>query len=341
MKAPVSTAMAEPPSPPTPATAKPAPTNRSLQLRSILVPTDFSPLAQQAIQFAASLATALGARITLVTVVVPLAYPDTDYFPLVMPEEQTASQVKSHLERVPVEESLDPALFTAPVVRVGVAFDEIIAAAREMKADLIAMATHGFTGVQRFWLGSTAERVVRHADCPVLVIRGTAEAAPPKCEGSESAPGAVKPFHLSRLLVPSDFSDSSRRALRYAERLAEAFGATLRLAYVIESISRLRKSVVSLPESTDDARAALRSKLASLANEELDELVPVQCDVLAGRPAREIVEAARSGSADIIVMSTHGRTGLKHVLLGSVAEEVVRQAGCPVLVVRESERDFV
>lgn len=157
--------------------------------------------------------------------------------------------------------------------------------------------------------------------------------------GPRTAPAT--PFRVRRILVPVDFSPATNPALRYAARLAEVFGATVYPVYVIDSLSSLKAAQwVGERTDTEAAKLAMREKLAELANDQIEELVPVYPDVADGDPAEQIVAFAKRHAADLLIISTHGRTGLKHALIGSVAEEVVRRAPCPVLVVRSQERDF-
>lgn len=147
---------------------------------------------------------------------------------------------------------------------------------------------------------------------------------------------------LKVIVVPIDFSAESKNALNYASKLAAAFGAVLRVIHVVEStpfLNDLPNVVLTRPES-EIAKEAL-TKLQALAREEIDELIPVQPEVRIGKPYREIVGAAKVLGADLIVIATHGYTGLKHALLGSTAERVVQYAPCPVLVVREAQNEFI
>ena len=158
---------------------------------------------------------------------------------------------------------------------------------------------------------------------------------------SEVLNPAAKPLRIARILVPTDFSDESKGAIRYATRLAERFGASIHLAYVIDSLGDLKDAeAVPRNATTDDAILVLKRNLAALANEEIEELVPVYPHVVVGHAFEEIVSLARAFFCDLIIISTHGRKGVSHALIGSVAERVVRHAHCPVLVVRTHERDF-
>ncbi len=151
----------------------------------------------------------------------------------------------------------------------------------------------------------------------------------------------LAPFKLNRVLVPVDFSDCSHKALQYALPFAKAFDATLTLLYVVEPFYPVPEmagvDVVliekQLREGGDRQLAALRKGVGDSA--------AVETLLRVGRPETEIIKAARELDCDLIILSTHGRTGLAHVFMGSTAEQVVRRAGCPVLVVREREHEFI
>jgi universal stress protein A len=142
---------------------------------------------------------------------------------------------------------------------------------------------------------------------------------------------------LRSILVPTDFSASSDRAIEYASTLASGFGATVHLIHVLDPVS------LQLPWETPIESAARhersyqesRAKLAVVAATLDRPRLPVTCEVRSGTPAIEIALAAVDYGADLIVMATHGRSGLPHLLLGSVAEHVIRHATCPVLAVRD------
>ncbi|MBM3837104.1 MAG: universal stress protein [Verrucomicrobia bacterium] len=149
-------------------------------------------------------------------------------------------------------------------------------------------------------------------------------------------------FRLKRILVPIDFSDCAKKALRYAIPLASQHRAALTLLYVVPANYAVGEyGGIDYGSLEAEMRASGERQLASLIVDEIGDQVPVDPLVQCGSPAAEIVAVARGMPADLIVISTHGRTGLKHVLLGSAAEYVVRHAPCPVLVVREYEREFV
>jgi nucleotide-binding universal stress UspA family protein len=145
---------------------------------------------------------------------------------------------------------------------------------------------------------------------------------------------------FSRILVPTDFSPSSAAALDYARRLAATFGSSLRILHVIDDPTSSSEYVADgFAPSTGDIRTALLDN-ASKRLEHIMSLVDrsryhVRTDAVMGTPAAAIIDYAASTGTNLIVMGTHGRTGLAHLLMGSVAEQVVRAAPCPVLTVRE------
>ena len=150
-------------------------------------------------------------------------------------------------------------------------------------------------------------------------------------------PGALK---LKTIIVPMDFSPPSMTALRYATRLAEQFGSVIRPVHVVEPAPFLNDLPnVALVRPDREIAKEAKLKLQAIAQDEIEELVPVYPEVRIGKAYNEIVAAAKVSGADLIVIATHGYTGLKHALLGSTAERVVRHAHCPVLVVRQPKRE--
>ena len=143
-----------------------------MNIRSILVPVDFSPESEKALAYALPFARQFGAKLTVLHVVEPTATPDfLTSFPLVIDNDKLMADCKKHLERVVKDLAIEPKFMETTLVRYGRAFHEITQAARSLKTDLIIISTHGYSGLKHTLLGSTAERVVQHAPCPVLVVR--------------------------------------------------------------------------------------------------------------------------------------------------------------------------
>jgi nucleotide-binding universal stress UspA family protein len=221
-------------------------------------------------------------------------------------------------------------LHVTPILRSGNPFYGITTTARQRAADLIVIATHGRTGAKRVLLGSTTERVVRHARCPVLTV-------PVRTTRRR---GKMPALHLKRILVPMDFSKTSETALPWAASVAAECNAELTLLHVVEKFpidyvlgrELMKKTVTSLMTQSE---AELKVMAESMSKSTGLNVLAVVRD---GRPFKEICSAAQKLSADLIVLTTRGYTGLKNVWLGSTAERVVRHAPCPVLAVRELDR---
>ncbi len=150
---------------------------------------------------------------------------------------------------------------------------------------------------------------------------------------------------LKTVLVPTDFSDASESALRYGKAMARAFGASLHVVHVMEDLLAhawaAEVYVASMPQLRDEIEKESRQRLGTLLTDgELKEL-RAETALLAGNPFLEIVRYAKAHNIDLIVMGTHGRGPIAHMLLGSVAEKVVRKSPCPVLTVREAQHEFV
>jgi len=156
-----------------------------------------------------------------------------------------------------------------------------------------------------------------------------------------AAQRSVSPFRLERILVPVDFSECSKKALQYALPLAREHHAVIELLYVIHAPVAVGEfGAMDFAAFEVDMRASAVKALANLAAQLAAQEVVTDTLVESGSPAVEIVSAARRLCSYLIVISTHGRAGIKRAWLGSVAEHVLRSAPCPVLIVRECERDF-
>lgn len=297
-----------------------------IQLKKILFPTDFSPSAAQAFDHALYLAHKYGAELHLLHVHVPHEedpYNPSHHFP-------DDAGITAELERVLADQPGAAAERQLPVVR-KVERREISPApaiveyAEEEDVDLIVMGTHGRRGVRHLLAGSVTEEVVRLAPCAVLSVR---------------AAGTRRPLSATQhVLAPVDFSDDSKEALLVARNVAANYQADLQVLHVWENVlhpafyNMGAKSIKDLqPDITERTEKALRDLVHSF--ESRSRAVDVSYHTVEGHAAREIVRFAADQATDIIVIATHGLTGLDHFLLGSVAEKVVRRAPCPVLVVK-------
>ena len=150
---------------------------------------------------------------------------------------------------------------------------------------------------------------------------------------------------IKSVLVPTDFSDASEAALNYGKSMAEAFGASLHLVHVMEDLLAhawaAEVYVASAPNLREEIERESRLRLETMLPEADRERMHARVALLAGSPFIEIIRYAKANDIDLIVMGTHGRGPIAHMLLGSVAEKVVRKSPCPVLTVRDGQHQFV
>lgn len=154
-----------------------------------------------------------------------------------------------------------------------------------------------------------------------------------------------KKIEIKRILMPTDFSEHSQYALRYAVSFATQYQAKLYVLHVLVSPHALvgyeAAPFVSFERLFADMKRSAEQQMASFIPEDYKKEVEIETAFAQGSPFMEILKFAREKQVDLIVIATHGRTGLKHALFGSVAEKVVRKAPCPVLTIRHPEHKFV
>jgi len=305
-----------------------------IRIQRILFPTDFFRCADQALDEALYLARRYRAELHMFHAIVLHAedpHNPSHHFPDV-------DAIQARLEEL-AHKDMEAALTEHEATGVAIkqvrtrgisAADAIVGYAQENGIDLIVMGTHGRRGLGHVFLGSVAEEVLRFAPCPVLTIR----------ESEESRPAQDR----SRVLAPVDFSEHSRNAVRHGLEIAALHGATLQLLHVIEdSIHPIfsltgHGSLFQLkPDLREKCQGAIMEMLAEIAGPE----VPLEVHVVAGHAARDIVRFADENGTDLIVIATHGWTGLSHLMMGSVAEKVVRRAPCPVLTLKSFGRSIL
>lgn len=302
-----------------------------MKSRKILFPTDFSETANAALRWALFLAEKFGAELTMFHAVVlhGESIPDPEaHFPdlerLYQATEDLARDTMAVWPQTPEPPTVP---VEKKVVRGISPYDEILREVHEGAYDLIIMATHGRTGLRHLLLGSVAEQVIRLAPCPVLAIR-----IPKHRKPEEPHPW------LDRILYATDFSQASWPARDQAVALAREFHADLHVVHVIPEASLPSfygaglSSLVELDQGIKDrARQEVEQFMAS-ADDKVSEL-----HILHGTPHAAIVDLAKKIKADLVVVGTHGLTGLPHLLIGSTAERVLRHAPCPILVARALE----
>ena len=301
-------------------------------LPGILVPLDGSPLAEQALPYAQALL-APGGELTLLKVV---EEPDPIHGmrgqPLVPAEDvQGMLERQAHDDLKRAEATLHG---QRPHVRLEVVGGnpavEILRVAAERGVDLIAMTTHGRGALGRWVFGSVADRVARSSPVPVLLVRP-----------SEREPG---PVTIRRIVVPLDGSALAEEALPTAQALARHLGVSIHLITVIDVMRIIPVEVApvvafdaAVYEETLSQLDAGAAALLAGVSERLEREGPhTSSEVVHGSPFSAIAEVVQQ--ADLIVMTSHGRGGVRRWLLGSVAEKLVREAAAPIILVPVAAR---
>ncbi len=300
-----------------------------LNIKNILFPTDLSECAERAFQHAAFLAHWHDANLHVLNVVGRHMYDYAnmrEHFPM---SDATLSDLLA-VENGKSESgmpTLDALSIQQTQLEKASASEAILSFVDQQDIDLVVMGTHGRRGANRLLIGSVAEEVVRSASCPVLTIRADEKVAPGDA--------------IRRILVPVDFSDVSHRAIQHAKELAMTYGARLDLLHVVEEIALpaaygMEPVNLVIPEVVENSERAL----ADMAREEIGyEHIVVHA--LTGYAVSTILDFADENEIDLMVIATHGRTGIDRVLMGSVAEKVVRRAPCPVFTVKSFGKSLV
>jgi nucleotide-binding universal stress UspA family protein len=291
-----------------------------MTFHKILCPTDFSAGSQYALRTAARIAAASDAELVIANVwyLPSAAYAGEAPVPSDAVQFLTDDSERGLAHAARAASDLGARRVTTTMLT-GIPWDQLVALLRGDAAfDLVVMGTHGRTGLARILLGSVTEQVVRHAPCPVLTVRDRGDT------------GTYR-----HVLCPVDFSDSARQAVDLAARVATAGGAGITLLHVLE----LPVAYSGEPKIAGFAGDLDRQAAAMLERwtVELQAKVPVPVTARSrvGRPGAQILTALDDDpSFDLVITGSHGRTGLRRLLLGSVAEQVIRHAACPVLVAR-------
>ncbi|MCI0744639.1 MAG: universal stress protein [Verrucomicrobia subdivision 3 bacterium] len=308
-----------------------SPRGPEIRLETILAPVDFSTASQRGLTFALDVAKRFHATIRLLHIVEPPSLPQWGYAHVPMHEAKLLGEAREGLGRLKDTCNVGEEIIKQTEVRTGGAAASICEAAQDEAVDLIIMPAHRHSFLGRLLLGSVTQRVARCAPCPVLVIRDRVIKAP---EGR-------KDFAVKRIVVPTDFSNASKKAFPYATALARKFGATITLLYVAPTHLALGLSQVGVVLEEKRLIEQAREELPRFREASLDPHVQVATVVLSGGATHEICQFAQKDGADLIVMSTHGHTAFQRFMLGSVTEHVLREAPCPVLIVREREHEFL
>jgi nucleotide-binding universal stress UspA family protein len=312
-------------------------------MKTILVPLDGSALAEQILPYVQVLAPILGAEVRLLQALSDTAYDgmlSTGMFgaygvsepPDVYRERRQRfwEAQRQHAQGYLATRALELQRMGLDVeidVRIGPPEELIVEAAQSLGVALIAMATHGYSGLRRWTLGSVADKVAHATTTPVFLVRGTEH--PPTDDVT-----------LKRILLPLDGSALANQALPLATELATCAQAELVLLQAIvptiELTAGLRpgRPIAEYGEVLEALRRQAKQNLGFLAAQFQQRGIPAETVVLNGHAAEAIVDEAAQRQVDLIVMATHGYSGLKRWTLGSVADKVLHAAKTPLLLVR-------
>jgi nucleotide-binding universal stress UspA family protein len=296
-------------------------------LKQILCPVDFSDFSRRALDHALGVARCYGSTVTALHVLAPapVVVPVPYYFgaevapPMTLPPPDRA-KVAADLASFAADEQAGTLRAATLVTEASRVHQEILVQADRLHADLIVLGTHGRSGFERLFLGSTTEKVLRSARCPVMTV-------PP--HAADVMPRGPAPF--TRILCAVDFSDCSRLAFDYALSLARECNARLTLLHVLETrplyVDFSPAAVIDLEAWTREARARLRA----MTSDGDRTTCTVSELVREGIPHREILTAAGELDADLIVLGVRGRGAADRLLFGSTTHHVIREARCAVL----------
>jgi len=297
--------------------------------RKILVPLDGSPFAERVLAFIRKIAKPRMTELILVHVSQP-----SQYYTVMVPDAMHTVNItdgqeraKQYLDRITAD--LQAEWYTVnSVMSEGDVASTICDVADAQDADLIAMTTHGRSGIEKWMLGSVADRVVRSAQQPVFLVRPQKDQTPATS--------------IRRILVPLDGSRLAEEALLEASVLAKDNQSEIFLLQSVEFPEYWGEEYAgmhAMPSmiSTEEQEAAAKDYLLQVGKRLTSEGFSAQIIVTTGHAASAISDVVADNDIDLIVMSTHGRSGLSRWVFGSVAEKVVRLAECPVMLIRAKE----
>lgn len=293
--------------------------------RTLLLATDFQSPARKAFSCAVALALAIPAKLVIAHVIkaAPRPRQASDSDSRYQGALKTAAMLElGRLARVAQEAGIK----TEIRLLSGIPWTCILESAEKLRPELIVLGTHGKIGWDRLQLGSTAEAVVRQASCPVITLHGMVPG------DAFRHPARVR---LRRLLVGTDLSGSTAIVLRYAAGLAKRLDASLLILHALGEGPRSRglHQVFGLTRGNAWSKTSRQRKLDRWVSTLQAQDLPVESRCVDEAPVEAIVGEAERWRADMLILGTVGRRGLSRLMLGSVAEGVIRRAGCAVLTI--------
>jgi nucleotide-binding universal stress UspA family protein len=301
-------------------------TSYSERLRSILVPLDGSSVAEQALPVAVAIAERAHCKIKLVLVHQPLLgiEPGPAYTKMELAMEKAnrdylRSVVARYRERL--GRTLSSAVLEGPIAATLARYG------RELSADLLVMTSHGRGGIRRAWLGSVADQLIRTSEVPILIV-----------QAQEREQGRA--VNLGEMMVPLDGSPLAEAVLEPVVALARLWDAEISLIQVVSPVVLTSDPLLPFPNGYYDQIMQMRREAAQDYIRDVAERLReagVKASgvaVMGGGVAETLLDLARPDRVGLIATATHGRGGVRRLVLGSVADKLVRGAGVPVLVVR-------
>ena len=303
--------------------------------RSILVPLDGSPLAEQAVPLAASIAKRGGGklRLTLVHELPPAPVDQAAAKLFISIELATRKSERGYLRGIQAKLREGGTRLSSAVTLTGKAGPELAQYVRDLGIDLVVMATHGRGGIRRAWLGSVADHLIRTLEVPVLLVRPVEGRAAP-----DRGP------RVGQILVPLDGSSLAEEVLDAATALARIWDAEVTLLQVVPPVLLAMDPALPLPSAYDEELTAMSRHQAQDYLDDIVERIHGQglratgVAVIGWNTVDAILDVAGPERVAVIALATHGRGGLRRLVLGSVADKLVRGADVPVLIYRPAGR---
>ena len=294
------------------------------QINTIFCATDFSKLAEEVVSYGITLAKEFNAKLLVCHVV--------DFPTVSMYGEAVAAPIE-HQNRFMdfARNEISRLIGDAPIdsqalVTLGNTTEEISRLVADFNPDLVITATHGRSGIKRFFLGSVTERLMRSLTCPLLVLRSSEE---------EEKPNLSK-FPFKRILVGCDFSPDSNLAFDNSLSMAQEFESELHMVHVVEP-SGYKDLFKMPPEQGDkfkkDLYDMIKERLRTMVPDEAMNWLSLQTHLLVGKPHAEIIRYSEINDIDLIVLGIRGHGMVEDILVGSTTDRVIRRSPCPVLSV--------
>ncbi len=295
------------------------------QINTIFCATDFSKLAEEVVSYGITLAKEFNAKLLVCHVV---DFPTVSMYGEAVSgpiehQNRFMDYARSEISRLIGNEPID----SQALVTLGNTTEEISRLVVEFNADLVITATHGRSGLKRFFLGSVTERLMRTLPCPLLVLRGAGDGA----GGSEPK---LQKFPFKRILVGCDFSSDSDLAFTNSLSMAQEFESELYMVHVVEPSGY--KDLFKMPAEQGDKFKQdlfdmIKDRLKSMVPDEALNWLTLHTHLLVGKPYEEIIRFAEINDIDLIALGIRGHGMVEDLFVGSTTDRVIRRAPCPVL----------